>query len=72
MIKEMNQTVSKGGTQYMSHPYEQFEGTPLWETINKGIDDLVENNDIEETTRREYIVGYLCKLINESVTKKNE
>lgn len=53
----------------MSHPYEQFEGTPLWEAINKGIDDLVENNDIEETTRREYIVGYLCKLINESVTK---
>ena len=49
----------------MSHPYEQFEGTPLWGAINKGIDDLVENNDIEETTRREYIVGYLCKLINE-------
>ncbi|MCP3765021.1 hypothetical protein NLX67_22190 [Domibacillus sp. A3M-37] len=54
----------------MSYPYEQFEGTPLWEAINKGIDDLVENNDIEETTRREYIVGYLCKLINESVTTK--
>lgn len=53
----------------MSHPYKQFEGTPLWETVNKGIDDLVENNDIEETTRREYIVGYLCKLISESETK---
>ena len=53
----------------MSHPYKQFEGTPLWEAVKKGIDDLVENNDIEETTRREYIVGYLCKLINESVTK---
>lgn len=51
----------------MSHPYEQFEGTPLWEAINKGLDDLGENNDIEETTSREYIVGYLCKLINESV-----
>jgi hypothetical protein len=52
----------------MSHPYEQFENTPLWKVINKGIDDLVENNDLEETTRREYIVGYLCKLIDESVT----
>ena len=39
----------------MAHPYEQFEGTPLWETLNKGINDLVENSDIEETTRREYI-----------------
>ena len=54
----------------MSHPCERFEGTPLWEAINKGIDDLVKNNDIEETTRKEYIVGYLCKLINESVTTK--
>jgi hypothetical protein len=51
----------------MSHPYGQFEGTPLWEVINKGIDDLVENNDLEETTQREYIVGYLCMLINESI-----
>jgi hypothetical protein len=50
----------------MSHPYKQFEGTPLWEVINKGLDDLVENNNLEETTRREYIVGYLCKFINES------
>lgn len=40
----------------MSHLYKQFENTPLWVVINKGIDDLVENNDIEETTRREYIV----------------
>lgn len=53
----------------MSHPYEQFEDTSLWEAINKGLDDLVENNDIEETTSREHIVGYLCKLINESVKK---
>ncbi|MDF2067624.1 hypothetical protein [Bacillus sp. Cr_A10] len=54
----------------MAHPYELFEGTPLWEVINKGIDDLVENNDIEETTQREYIVGYLCKLIKELEIEK--
>jgi hypothetical protein len=53
----------------MSHAYEQFEGTPLWESINKGLDDFAENNDTEETTSREYIVGYLYKLINESVAK---
>ncbi|WP_200961611.1 hypothetical protein [Paenibacillus sp. Soil522] len=54
----------------MSHPYEQFEGTSLWEVINKGINDLVVNNDLEEITQREYIVGYLCKLINESIITK--
>ncbi|MFB7142857.1 hypothetical protein ACFCYN_25005 [Gottfriedia sp. NPDC056225] len=53
----------------MSHPYVKFENTPLWNVISKGIDELVENNDIEETTKREYIVGYLCKLINESENK---
>ncbi|WP_169834556.1 hypothetical protein [Paenisporosarcina indica] len=52
----------------MSNPYIKFEHTPLWAVINKGIEDLVENNDIEETTRREYIVGYLCKVIMEYET----
>ena len=50
---------------FMSHFYKQLENTPLWAVINKGIEDLVENNDIEETTNREYIVGYLCNLILE-------
>lgn len=50
----------------MADPSEMFVGTPLWNVINKGINDLIENKDIEETTNREYIVGYLCKLITES------
>lgn len=54
----------------MAHPFEIFEGTPSWDIINKGINDLVENKDIEEMTQREYIVGYLCKLINELEIKK--
>ena len=52
----------------MSHPYKQFENTPLWMVIDKGIEELVENNDIEETTNRESIVGYLCKIISELET----
>ena len=46
-----------------SHPYREYEGTPLWRALDKGIADLVENQDLEERTRREYIVGYLCKLL---------
>ncbi|MEW4212085.1 hypothetical protein Q0O85_26565 [Priestia megaterium] len=53
----------------MSHPYKHLEGTPLWKVIDKGINNLVENKDLEETTSREYIVGYLCKLINEAGIK---
>ncbi|MFJ7975729.1 hypothetical protein JNUCC23_10970 [Peribacillus sp. JNUCC 23] len=55
----------------MSHPYKQFENTPLWNIINKAIEDLVDNNDIEEKTQREYIVGYISKLINESNTGRD-
>ena len=55
----------------MTHPYKQFENTALWEAINKGIADLVENHDLEETTQREYIVGYLCKVIAESEAEKS-
>ena len=50
---------------FMSHFNKHLEYTPLWAVINKGIEDLVKNNDIEETTNREYIVGYLCNLILE-------
>lgn len=54
----------------MAHPYEKFEHTRLWAVINKGIDDLVENDDIEEMTQRENIVGYLCKLVTELESEK--
>ena len=53
----------------MEHPYKKFENTPLWGVINKGVVDLVENGDLEEMTKREYIVGYLCKLVSEIETE---
>jgi hypothetical protein len=46
-----------------SHPYEEFEKTRLWKALNKGILDLVKNKDLVEITRREYVVGYLCKVL---------
>jgi hypothetical protein len=47
------------------HPYKEFEQTGLWKTLSKGIRDLVENQDLKEIARREYIVGYLCKLLTQ-------
>ena len=45
------------------HPYTRFEGTPLWRALERALDDLVTNRDLVETTRREYIVGYLCQEV---------
>ncbi len=47
------------------HPYKEFEKTGLWKALNKGIRDLVENQDLKELERREYIVGYLCKVLTQ-------
>jgi|GraSoi2013_100cm_1033763.scaffolds.fasta_scaffold160115_2 hypothetical protein len=47
------------------HPYKEFEKTGLWKALNKGISDLVENQDLKEIERREYIVGYLCKVLTQ-------
>lgn len=45
---------------------QKFQGTRLWEVVDAALDDLVENQDIQETTRREYIVGYLVKRLLEA------
>jgi hypothetical protein len=51
-----------------THPYRAFEGTPMWRKVNRAIAALVKNGDIQETTRREYIVGYVCKVITSEPT----
>lgn len=52
------------------HPYVEYEADPLWSLIERGITDLVENNDIVEKEDRSYIVGYLCKLIRTTVKRR--
>lgn len=40
----------------VNHPYQHYMDSSLWQIIDKAIDGLVENQDIEETTHRSYIV----------------
>jgi len=47
------------------HPYVEFENTQLWHVIEKAISDLEANQDLRLTTLREYIVGYICKQLND-------
>ncbi len=62
----------KTKTSNIEHPYKDFETTHLWDVVDTAIDDLVENTDIQETTHRNYIVGYLCKKLAESNLIKEE
>jgi hypothetical protein len=39
------------------HPYKKYESHPFWKRIDKGISDLVENQDLVEREARPYIVG---------------
>lgn len=50
----------------MSHLYEKYEGTNMWKTIKDALSQLQVNNDIEIMTREEYVVGFLCKALDEN------
>jgi hypothetical protein len=52
------------------HPYQKFESTPEWAILDRAIRELVENQDLRETTAHEYIVGYLCKSLADAVEAK--
>lgn len=47
----------------MKHPYKELEGTLLWRVVDKAVAELVENQDLEVTTPREYVIGYLAQSL---------
>ncbi len=47
----------------MNHPYQNLEGHPLWQPIQKALGDLTSNQDISITTDSRYVVGYLLSTI---------
>jgi len=51
------------------HPYVDYEADPMWPLIEKGIGALVDNQDLIEQEDRNYIVGYLCKVISKGLKK---
>lgn len=48
------------------HPYQELEGHAAWRVVNRAIDKLVANGDIQESTAREYIVGYLLESLEKA------
>jgi hypothetical protein len=53
------QQVPKG----QKHPYTRWQGTRLWKVIDEAVCDLVQNRDLAEDEYHEYIVGYICRII---------
>lgn len=49
----------------MNHPYQQQESHPAWAVLNRALDDLVRNGDLDEKTARAYITGYLVKVLSD-------
>jgi hypothetical protein len=47
----------------IQHPYKRYEGSPQWQILNEALDALVKNGDVQETTNRVYVVGYLCQAL---------
>jgi hypothetical protein len=48
----------------MSHPYIEFEQTPLWKAIDTAVAKLEQNRDVELRTTREHFIGYLCQQLS--------
>jgi hypothetical protein len=47
-------------------PYKELKKHAVWKVLDRGIKDLQANGDIEARTAREYIVGYLSKVLLEA------
>ena len=47
----------------MSHPYAEFEGTPLWSVLAATLAELETNHDVLLTTTRAHVVGLLCERL---------
>jgi hypothetical protein len=46
--------------------YLEFRDYPAWTVVDRAINDLIENQDIDETTVHELIVGYIVKSLVEA------
>ena len=49
------------------HPYQEYKESPIWDTIDKAINELVANNDLEENTHHEYIVGFIVQEVTKNL-----
>ena len=49
-----------------NHPYKKYESLNIWRAVRHELNELIANNDIELTTAPEYVIGSLCKALDEA------
>lgn len=65
MPRSTNRTLSlQRVPEGQSHPYKLYQDSPLWKAIDRAVTDLVGNQDLIENEYHEYIVGYICKVVD--------
>ncbi len=47
--------------------YDEYQNTNLWKKLDEILKDLEENSDIQITTKRDYVIGYLCQKLQEEL-----
>ena len=47
----------------MKTPYDTYKKNPLWNIIEEGLTDLVDNQDIIIQTVPDYVIGYFVKKL---------
>lgn len=45
-------------------PYYKYKQLKAWHVIEGAITDLVDNQDLKESTNRDYIIGYIIKCLD--------
>lgn len=50
--------------------YDEFKNTELWSIIERLVSDLERNQDIQITTKSDYVTGYFCEKLSERVEIK--
>ncbi|HXH71038.1 MAG TPA: hypothetical protein VNI60_11970 [Pyrinomonadaceae bacterium] len=54
-----------------NHPYKKFQNTKVWQVVEQSIFDLEENQDLKLLTIKEYIIGFICKKLDDNKLLKN-
>lgn len=49
-----------------NHPYKKYESLNIWRSVREELEELIANHDLELTTAPEYVIGSLCKALDEA------
>jgi hypothetical protein len=64
-----SQILDRYATFNMTHPYHKYKNSNEWAIVEKAINDLVVNKDLELTTKENHVIGYITKQL---IDKKSE